>query len=278
MKNETALITGASSGIGRALAHVFAASGSRVLLTARREGQLAELASELRDAYRVETHVLPEDLADADGPRRLVEAIEAKGFDVNVLVNNAGFGLHGRFDKLPLDRQLSMLRLNVGALTELTWRLLTPMRRVDYGRVLNVASTAAFFAGPNMAVYYATKAYVLSLSEALREELRDTGITITCLCPGPTDTGFADRAGVAGLPLFRSAMPAEAVAQAGYQALYAGRAVVTPGWRNRLITLLPRVLPRRWTRRATASIQPLPEQPTNRPGSPGVGASKQARE
>lgn len=256
---ETALITGASSGIGLELARLFAADGSRLILTARSEDRLAAIASELQSAHSVEVHVLPEDLSDPAAPRRLFDAIEAAGLSVDVLVNNAGFGALGLFAKMSLDRQLAMLRLNCEALTHLTWLCLQPMKDRNRGRVLNVGSTAAFFAGPNMAVYYATKAYVLSFSEALREELRKTGIGVTCLCPGPTDTPFAEDSGMGDTSLFRAAMSADRVAKIGYQAMRRGRAIVIPGWRNKLLTQTPRFFPRYWLRWVVQRLQPPPD-------------------
>ncbi len=257
---DTVLITGASSGIGREFAHVFASHGARLLLTARNAEQLAEVAELQRQRFGIEALVFPEDLATPDGPKRLFEAVSEAGESPDVLVNNAGMGCYGLFDPMPLEQQMDMLRVNVTALTELSWRFMQAMRRRNAGRILNVASTAAFYPGPHMAAYYASKAYILSLSESLREETRKSNLTITCLCPGPTDTPFVNRTGVGGTWLFRQPMQAQEVASVGYQALYAGRPLVVPGWRNKLFAFLPRIMPRSWSRRAVRKLQAFPKE------------------
>jgi len=218
-----ALITGASSGIGAALARRFAAGGHDLVLSARREDRLATLAAALA-ADGARTTVLPADLAAADGPSRLVAAMAERSLAPDVLVNNAGFGQRGDFAQAALARQLAMLQLNVAALTELAGLLLPGMLARRRGRILNVASTAAFQPGPRMAVYYASKAYVLNFSEALAYELRGSGVTVTALCPGPTVTEFAAAADMDDTLLF-SLMPASAerVAKVGYRATMAGR-------------------------------------------------------
>src|SRR6266550_6618870 len=215
---ETALITGASSGIGLDLARLFAKDGHDVILVARSEGKLREVAAGLERDFGVKAHVIVADLARPDAPRQLFDALPV---DVDVLVNNAGFGVTGPFAGTDLAKELEMIQVNVVALTHLTKLLLPPMIARRRGRVLNVASTAAFQPGPLMAVYYATKAYVLSFSEAIADELRDSGVSVTALCPGPTETGFAAAANVGATRLFTMSKPADsrAVAEAGYEAM-----------------------------------------------------------
>ena len=251
-----ALITGASAGIGSALARRMAADGWNLALTARNEAALDLLAGELRDRHGIQTLTTPHDLADPAGPAQVADALAEAGFQVDFLVNNAGFGTWGRFSEQTLPSQLDMLRVNVLALTELTHRFLDAMLSRNWGRVLNVASTAAFQPGPGMAVYYASKAYALHFSEALREELSGTGVRVTTLCPGPTVTEFQERAGmtesrVGANPLMMEAGP---VAEAGYRGALAGQAVVVPGIANRVGSWLPRFVPRAVARKATAFV------------------------
>ncbi|MDT8435252.1 MAG: SDR family oxidoreductase, partial [Gemmatimonadota bacterium] len=189
-----ALVTGASAGIGRELAQRLAAAGWPVALTARRRERLEGLAADIETRHGVRALPVAADLEDPEGPARIEAALAAEGFEVDFLVNNAGFGTWGPFAERPLAAQTGMIRVNVLAPTELTRRLLPAMRDRGAGRILNVASTAAFQPGPWMAVYFASKAYVLHFSEALREELRRTGVTVTVLCPGPTRTEFQERA------------------------------------------------------------------------------------
>lgn len=247
----TVLVTGASSGIGRELARSFARRGHDLVLTARREEALRELATDLHEAHGAAAQVVPADLAAADGPESLVNAIRAQALTVDVLVNNAGFATYGRFDRTPLDEELDSLRVNVLALTWLSKALLPDMVRRGHGGLLNVASTAAFQPGPRMATYYASKAYVLHLSEALSEELRDTGVTVTALCPGPTESEFQDRAGMQSSRLVRRGEPfvhdATRVAEAGVRAFERGQRIYVPGHLNRLTAALPRLVPRSWT-------------------------------
>jgi short-subunit dehydrogenase len=241
----TALVTGASSGIGRSLALLFARGGYDVVLVARREASLQQLASEVRALGRTAS-VYPADLAQVGSAEDLHRRLLDSGTQVDVLVNNAAVGMQGRFHELPLERQLAMLHLNVTSLTALTRVLLPSMVSRNAGGVLNVASTAAFQPGPLMAVYYATKAYVLSFSEAIAEEVSETALKISCLCPGPTQTGFVDAAEMQGSRLFTSgAMSAEDVARIGYEGWQAGKRLVIPGTQNRLGTLLVRFTPRR---------------------------------
>lgn len=242
---ETVLITGASSGLGRELAICFAAEGCALVLTARRADKLNELADRLRGDHSVRADVLPADLSDPSAAAQLCEQLSERGLAIDVLVNNAGFGLLGRFTDLPLEKQLAMVRLNVTALTELSGRLLPAMIQRGRGGLLNVASTAAYQPGPGMAVYYATKAYVQSLSDALHFELRSTPLAITSLSPGPVDTEFGQRSGMDRLNLFtKNAMSARSVARIGHRAFRQRRRTVTPGLMNRIGTFAARALPR----------------------------------
>jgi uncharacterized protein len=245
MSVQTVLVTGASSGIGRELARCFAADGSRLVLVARKGGALESLASELRQAHKIQAQVVTADLAQPDAPTRLLEQLRFAGLKVDVLVNNAGFGAQGQFAELPLERQLAMIQLNVTSLAHLTRLLLPGMVERRRGGVLNVASTAAFQPGPGMAVYYATKAFVLSFTEALAEELAGTGLTVTALCPGPTATNFLVAANAQTSRLFRmSALSAETVARIGHQAFRRGRVVAVAGLRNQLLAFSVRLAPR----------------------------------
>jgi short-subunit dehydrogenase len=238
------LITGASAGIGAALARVFAAHGHELVLAARREDRLAALADEIAAQGRTRPTVLPIDLDQSDAAARIAAALAAKGLEPQYIINNAGFGLVGAAARLDRGEQLAMIDLNVRTLTDLSLAWIDTLAR-HRGGILNVASVAGFLPGPAMAVYYATKAYVLSFSEALHHELMPRGIRVTALCPGPVPTEFQARAGV---PNRRSysllSLPAERVAEEGYQGLARGRRLVVPGFANKVVTLLPRVLPR----------------------------------
>lgn len=254
---DTALVTGASGGIGEELARLLAAAGTDVVLVARSADKLRALADELARAHRIQATVLVEDLAAPDAADRIHDNLTARGIAIDILVNNAGFGTYGPFVETPAAEEARLLQVNVVALTMLTKRLLPRMVERRRGRVLNVASTAAFQPGPLMAVYYASKAYVLSFSEALTEETRGTGVTVTCLCPGPTRTGFQDRARMHESKLFSllSVMSAREVAQAGHDAMMAGRAIVTPGLSNWLVAQSVRVAPRAVARRIVRKLQ-----------------------
>ncbi len=241
-----ALVTGASAGIGKELAERLAKNGCDLILVARRTDELNALASRLTEAHGANVHVITADLGDAAAPRKLFNEVVAKGLNVEILINNAGFGALGEFATADLARMISMIRLNVAALTELAGLFLPAMVKNRRGKILNVASTAAFQPGPLMAVYYATKAYVLSFSEALHEELRDTGVTVTCLCPGPTKTEFGDVADMSGTSLFSgpNVMDVGPVADAAFHGLMAGKRLVVPGFRNRLLIFAVRFAPR----------------------------------
>jgi hypothetical protein len=248
---ETVLVTGASSGIGRSLAHRFARAGSDCVLLARSEDALHELANTLTADHDVEANVVRADLSSPDAARDVVAELETRSLSVDVLVNNAGVGARGAFATLSAQRQVDMIRLNVTALTHLTRLLLPGMLERGRGGILNVASTAGFQPGPRMTVYYATKAYVLSFSEGLHEEMAGANVTVTCLAPGPTRTAFADRADMTDATLFDlgTAMSPNDVAQAGYDGFRRGQAVVVPGWPNKVGAFLIRFTPRPLARR-----------------------------
>jgi len=238
------LVTGASAGIGQALARVFAEHGHALVLTARREGELQALADEIMTSGHERPHVIAADLGAADGPAGLADALQATGLEPSFVVNNAGFGLLGEAAELDRARQLAMIDLNIRALTDLSLRWLDPITR-HRGGILNVASIAGFLPGPGMAVYHATKAYVLSFTEALHEELKSDGVRVCALCPGPVETEFFNHAGIPDnyFPGYL-ARSAERVARDGYDGLLGGHRVVVPGKPNRILTLLPRFLPR----------------------------------
>jgi short-subunit dehydrogenase len=252
---HTALITGASSGLGSELARRFAADGHALVLVARRQQELETLAEQLRGRHGVECTVIARDLSHPGEGTTIYGEIEARGLDVSILVNNAGFGGLGPFLGQPLQRQLEMIRVNVEALTELTYRFLPDMVEQGRGHVLNIASTAAFQAGPGMAVYYATKAYVLYLSEALDEELADTGVRVTAFCPGAFASGFQEASNMQESELFRGRVPdAATIARAGYDAMWQGKRVAVPGLRNNLLMQLNRVTPRRVVNRIVKGL------------------------
>jgi short-subunit dehydrogenase len=266
----SALVTGASSGIGLELARILAREHHNLVLVARGESRLVELGEELGGRYGVQCLPVTADLAAPGGAAELVRRIEDDGVELDVLINNAGFGLWGRFLDLDWGEQAKMLQINVMALTELT-RLLVPAMVANHsGRILNVASTAAFQPGPLMAVYFATKAYVLSFGEALAVELAGTGVTVTTLAPGVTPTGFQARASgeisasPAGMSGGRSMIDrlrglgvtsAVAVAEAGFQAMMEGKPLVVPGAMNKVGVVGIRVVPRRLVPRMVMRMQ-----------------------
>ncbi|BAR98908.1 short-chain dehydrogenase [Blastochloris viridis] len=239
------LVTGASTGIGAALARLFAADGHQLALVARHAAGLSALADEIAAAGAPRPLVVPADLCRGDSAGLVAAELAAKGFEPAVVVNNAGFGLVGAAGALDRAEQLQMIDLNVRALTDFSLRFLPGVIR-HRGGILNVASVAGFLPGPGMAVYYATKAFVLSFSEALAQELSGSGASVTVLCPGPVPTGFQARSGMslASIPSAMT-MSAEAVAKAGYDGFNAGRRVVVPGITNRLAAALVGLVPRR---------------------------------
>ncbi|HEY1144306.1 MAG TPA: SDR family oxidoreductase [Sphingomicrobium sp.] len=246
------LITGASAGLGVEFARQCARRGEEVVLVARRADRLEALAAEIG----AKAHVIAADLTEPRAGTKVVGEIIARGMWVRTLINNAGFGLRGRFDELPLARQLEMIDLNVRALTNLTFVVINDMVLKGGGAILNVASTAAFQPGPKMAVYFATKAYVLSFTEALHEEWKDRGIKVSALCPGPTRTEFGDVAGIRTLGQFeRLAMDAGPVVRAGLEGLDANRAIVIPGAVNKAGAWSTRLAPRSVVRKIAGSLK-----------------------
>ncbi|MEH3148467.1 MAG: SDR family oxidoreductase [Methylobacterium frigidaeris] len=246
------LVTGASSGIGAEIARAFAARGHALVLTARRGDRLRALADELRG--RVPVEVVPADLTEPDAPRAILARLAERGIALHTLVNNAGFGLRGRFVSHPEADLAGMVALNVAAPTMLARLILPDLIARRQGGILNVASVVAYLPGPNMAVYHATKAYLLSLSEALHEEARPHGVVVTAACPGTTETEFNARAERPGSRR-RGGMSAEAVARIAVDGHCAGRAVVVTGLANRVAVLGARLAPRRLSRRVAARIQ-----------------------
>lgn len=259
--NLTALVTGASGGIGEELARQLAAQGINLLLVARREERLQTLAHELGEAHGIQAFALALDLADPGAAAEIERECQFRGLSIDFLINNAGFGDFGEFAASDLGKQLDMIQVNITTLTELTWRFLPGMLERRRGRVLNVASTAAFMPGPLMAVYYASKAYVLSFSEALHEEVRGTGVYVTALCPGPTETGFVQRAQMQQSRLIPNAhasgsvLSAEEVARQGLEAMFRGDSVHIAGATNVLTAVAPRLLPRGLMPRLVRQIQ-----------------------
>lgn len=242
---QTALVTGASLGIGLELAKNFAEDGIDLILVARSEGKLTQIAQEFEAKHGVKATVIAMDLAAPGAAEKLHAKVKALGLTVDYLVNNAGYGQYGRFLEIDAKVDLGMLQLNMIFLTESTRLFGQDMVERKQGRVLNVASTAAFQPGPLMATYYATKAYVLSLSEALNNEFKDCGVTVTALCPGPTRSGFQDNAKMAGSRILElGMMEAAPVAKQGYQAMRRGKAVIIPGVANNFLAQSVRFTPR----------------------------------
>ncbi|MGD9537083.1 MAG: SDR family NAD(P)-dependent oxidoreductase [Alphaproteobacteria bacterium] len=239
------MITGASAGLGADFARLFAADGYDLVLAARRADPMQVLAAELAGAHGIEATVISIDLARAEAPDELAAAVGAKGLAIDALVNNAGFGALGAFAETDGERQRDMVAVNVAALTRLTRLLLPGMIERREGRIINLASVAGFMPGPYMAVYFATKAYVVSFSAALAEELRGTGVTVTCICPGPTETEFHAVAGMTRPKAGSGAtmMPSAPVARAGYAAALRGRRLVVTGAPNKLAVFATRLLP-----------------------------------
>jgi uncharacterized protein len=268
------VVTGASAGIGAALARVFAEHGHELVLIARRESKLDALADEIAAGGRPRPLVLAIDLAQPEAGARIKADLAAHGLEPEYVVNNAGFGLVGEAAQLDHAEQLAMIDLNIRSLTELSLAFADTLARLR-GGILNVASVAGFIPGPGMAVYYASKAYVLSFSEALHHELARRGVRVSVLCPGPVPTEFQARAGIPRVPFPRTGLPrvvgsnaltctAEEVAEAGYEGLMRGRRVVVPGVANKAVTIITRLLPRRFVLEAVAHSQLVRRRRTNR--------------
>ncbi len=243
MPKGMALITGASSGIGAELAKLCAADGYGLILIARRADRLEQLAAAMSRDFGVTVRTVAADLADPESPATIYR--QTRGDVVEILINNAGFGLRGRYDQTDWQAESRLIQVNISALAHLTKLFARDMVQRGSGRILNVGSTAAFVPGPLMAMYYSSKAFVVSFSEALANEFHGTGVSVTVLCPGPTRTEFGDAAGISDSKLFRgSAMSANDVARIGYRAMMSGKAVVIAGARNRIMIFFSRLAPR----------------------------------
>lgn len=254
-RQATALITGASSGIGLALARQMAPDFD-LILTARNQDRLEEIARELEQAHGNRVHVIAADLARPEAPDEIFAETARRGLRVDALVNNAGFGSYGAFAENRWQDEAGMVHVNITALTHLTKLALPQMLGRKSGRIMNVASTAGFQPGPLMAVYYATKAYVISFSEAIANELQGSGVTVTCLCPGATESEFAKRADMEKSRLFKmSKMTSEEVARAGYRAMMQGKTLIITGTRNKLMAESVRFAPRKMVTAIARRVQ-----------------------
>jgi short-subunit dehydrogenase len=251
------MITGGSAGIGYQLATQFAAHGHDLVLVARQQDKLEAAAGKLEGKFGIRATTVASDLADSDSPQRLFDALISEGIEIDYLVNNAGFGLGGEFSETDIARELDMIQVNIASLVHLTKLFMQPMIKRREGRIMNVASTAAFQPGPLMSIYFATKAFVLSFSQAIDEELRDSGVTVTCLCPGATATEFAGTAGITNSRLFTQigVADAEDIARYGYSAMMSGKRIAIPGLRNKLMVQVERITPRAVVTRLARKIQ-----------------------
>jgi short-subunit dehydrogenase len=251
----TALITGATSGIGYELTKLFARDGFDLAIVARDTSRLDKIADELRRNANVAVTVIPKDLSQATAAEEIYRDLQSKGIEIDILVNNAGFNVYGPFGETNTRKELQMMQVHMVTLTHLTKLFLPGMLKRKFGKILNLASTASFTPGPGNAVYCATKAYVLSFSEAIAEELRGTGVSVTALCPGPTKTEFAERADMADTKIFRGRLSSAAeVARAGYRALMRGRTTVVVGRNNKLLVFSLRFSPRSLVAKIAKSI------------------------
>jgi short-subunit dehydrogenase len=257
MRGKTALITGASAGIGWELAFLHAKSGGDIVAVARREERLEQLKTELESKYQVKVYVLVKDLSEAGAASDIYSEIKSAGITVDYLINNAGFGGLGRFSERDMQKDIDMIKVNVIALTELTRLFVPDFIDKNEGRILNVSSIASLMPGPVQAVYYATKAYVTSLSNALAEELHDTGVTVTTLLPGPTETEFGKVSGMQKTKAFIHKSTAESVARDGYRGMLKGRlnVVSVSSFPQRLLTMLVPLIPRKIMLRQVRKLQ-----------------------
>lgn len=255
--NNFTLITGASSGIGEELAKICASKKHNLVIVARNENKLNILKNQLETLYNIQIKIITKDLIHTSAPQEIYDFCAQNKLNVNILINNAGFGAYGKFEQLDWQKQSEMLNLNIHTLTNLTHLFLPQMIKNNYGKIMNLASTAAFLPGPYMSVYYATKAYVLSFSEALAEELSSTNITITALCPGPTESGFQHTASIEDSPLVKDKkLPtSQEVAQYGYQEMIKGTVVAIHGLRNRLIIPTIKFFPRKLVTKGILFLQ-----------------------
>jgi uncharacterized protein len=256
MSKQTALITGASGGIGLELAREFAKDGYNLVLVARSKDKLEGIAADFAKQYNISATVIAKDLSKASAPDELYNELKMQDIQIDALVNNAGFATYGKFVEIPLEQELQEMQLNMVTLTHLSKLFGKDMVTRKNGKILNIASTASFQPGPLMAVYYATKSYVLSFSEAIANELEGTGVTVTVLCPGPTESGFQERANMQESKLVQSGlMKTDDVAARGYAALKRGQTVVIPGFMNQMLALSPRFLPRKMITKTVRNMQ-----------------------
>lgn len=253
---KTVLVTGATSGIGYELCKLFANDGNDLVLVARNRQRLETVAGELEDRYHIRVMALAIDLSQSTAPQEVYERTRAAGTNIDVLVNNAGMGINGKFTDATLEQHTDLMQLNIVSMTNLCKLFATVMVKSGAGSILNVASTAAFQPGPYMSVYYASKAYVLMFSEGLNRELRHLGVNVTALCPGPTKTDFFNKAGMSNSILLKSpqAMNATQVARIGYKGLMKRKAVIIPGIINKLMTFSIRLMPRNIITGITAQL------------------------
>ncbi|WNY24235.1 NADP-dependent 3-hydroxy acid dehydrogenase YdfG [Methanimicrococcus hongohii] len=254
---DTVLITGATGGIGSELSKIFAQRGYDLVLTARSEEKLNVLKNELEETYSNHIFIIAADLAKPDGINLVFNEIDLADIQIDILVNNAGFGDYGRFADADWEKQEEMIQVNILALMQMTKRFLPPMIHRKEGKILNIASVAAFAPGPYMSVYYASKAFVLSFSEAIATELKNSGVTVTAVCPGPTTTGFVAAAGDGTEKLFKSFKNADPkdVAEFAYKSLMKGKVVATPGFQNKLLAFGTRLIPKSVVRKFVAKVQ-----------------------
>lgn len=244
-QNRNALVTGATSGIGYELSRLLASNGFNLVLVARNQKRLEEVQQELSLDFSINTEIIPKDLALPSAPKEIFNELQQKSIHIDILVNNAGFNEYGPFSATDMAKEIQMLQVNIASLTSLTKLFLPGMMAQHYGKILNLGSTGSFAPGPLNAVYCATKAYVLSFSEAIAEELQGTGVTVTVLCPGATRTEFAQRAQMEDVKIFQGrVMSAKRVAEIGYNALMMGNITMVAGWSNQLTMLSLRLIPR----------------------------------
>lgn len=255
--SKVALITGASSGIGKELAYIHAEKGGNLVIVARSGGKLKELKTELEAKHNIKVLCITKDLTDANAPKEIYDEVTKAGIQVDYLINNAGFGGIGKFHEREWEKDLAMINLNVVALTALTRYFLPDMVKRNNGRVLNVSSTASLVPGPLQAVYYATKAYVTSFSNAIAEELSDTNIKVTALLPGATETGFGKISGMDKTEMFKSTVSARSVAQDGYDGMMGGKLNVISGlsFMNRVLMSIAPLMPKKMTLKMVHQMQ-----------------------
>lgn len=253
---KTALITGASSGIGLELAKIHAQKGGNLVLVARNKEKLKQLKAEWEEKYSIEVHVLKKDLSEANAAQRVYDFTQKEKLKIDYLINNAGFGNYGLFQETQWQKEEKMIQLNITALTQLCKLYLKDMVKVKSGKIMNIASTAAFQPGPMMAVYFATKSYVLHFSEAIGAELKSSGVSVTALCPGPTASGFQSTAAMeeSGAVKGKQLPTAKEVAEYGYQAMLKGAPVAIHKLSNRALVQLTRFFPRKWVTAITQKV------------------------